>query len=243
MAERGALDPGSGFFLHTYFPSPSVWYLKSQIRSVLLSLEFKAFSHLHTFSSQVSPCLLLAMQCMLEAHQSSCCHWSLHSSGLCRGCSLPKESCSPLSGKLPMWFFPKLSLTVLLLCWNLSVFPPHLMWERPTFFLLLFWDRVFLCSPGWPWTWDPPTSAPEYWDYSNIPLFIVLTTRTKFLLFLFSPFFFFFLQYWCLNSGPTSWATPPDLFLWKVFRDKVSQNYLPRLALNHDPPDLCLQSI
>jgi hypothetical protein len=25
--------------------------------------------------------------------------------------------------------------------------------------------------------------------------------------------FFFFLQYWGLNSEPTPWATPPELFL------------------------------
>jgi hypothetical protein len=30
-------------------------------------------------------------------------------------------------------------------------------------------------------------------------------------------FFFFFLQYWALNSEPTPWATPPALFLWWVF--------------------------
>jgi hypothetical protein len=25
------------------------------------------------------------------------------------------------------------------------------------------------------------------------------------------------LRYWGLNSGPSPWATPPDLFLWGVF--------------------------
>jgi hypothetical protein len=30
--------------------------------------------------------------------------------------------------------------------------------------------------------------------------------------------------------------------LWRIFRDRISQNYLPRLALNHSPPDLCLPS-
>jgi hypothetical protein len=29
--------------------------------------------------------------------------------------------------------------------------------------------------------------------------------------------FFFFLQFWDFNSGPTSWVTPPVLFLWWVF--------------------------
>jgi hypothetical protein len=29
--------------------------------------------------------------------------------------------------------------------------------------------------------------------------------------------------YWGLNSGPSPWATPPALFLWRVFRDRVSQ--------------------
>jgi hypothetical protein len=48
--------------------------------------------------------------------------------------------------------------------------------------------------------------------------------------------------YWGLNSGPSPWATPPALFLWRVFWDRVSRNYLLRLASNHNPPDLCLLS-
>jgi hypothetical protein len=35
--------------------------------------------------------------------------------------------------------------------------------------------------------------------------------------------FLFFFQYWSLNSGPSPWATPPALFLWRVFWDRVSQ--------------------
>jgi hypothetical protein len=35
--------------------------------------------------------------------------------------------------------------------------------------------------------------------------------------------FFFFLWYWGLNSRPSPWATPPALFLWSVFQDRVSQ--------------------
>jgi hypothetical protein len=34
---------------------------------------------------------------------------------------------------------------------------------------------------------------------------------------------FFFFQYWGLNSGPMPWATPPALFLWRVFQDRVSR--------------------
>jgi hypothetical protein len=34
---------------------------------------------------------------------------------------------------------------------------------------------------------------------------------------------FSFLRYWGLNSGPTPWATPPALFLWRVFWDRVSR--------------------
>jgi hypothetical protein len=26
-----------------------------------------------------------------------------------------------------------------------------------------------LCSPGWVWTWDPPASAQNWWDYSQEP--------------------------------------------------------------------------
>jgi hypothetical protein len=33
-----------------------------------------------------------------------------------------------------------------------------------------------------------------------------------------------------LNSGPLPWATPPALFLWRVFQDRVSWNYLPGLV-------------
>jgi hypothetical protein len=35
-----------------------------------------------------------------------------------------------------------------------------------------------------------------------------------------------FLQFWGLNSGPSPWATPPALFLWRVFWARVSQNYV-----------------
>jgi hypothetical protein len=48
----------------------------------------------------------------------------------------------------------------------------------------------------------------------------------------------FFLRYLGLNSGPSLWATPPALLLWRVFWDKVSQNYLPGLSSNLDPSDL-----
>jgi hypothetical protein len=40
-----------------------------------------------------------------------------------------------------------------------------------------------------------------------------------------------------LNSGSSPWATPPALFLWRVFWGRISQNYLPGLALNRNPPD------
>jgi hypothetical protein len=36
-----------------------------------------------------------------------------------------------------------------------------------------------------------------------------------------SSFFFFFLVVWGLNSGPSPWITPPALFLWRCFRDRV----------------------
>jgi hypothetical protein len=40
----------------------------------------------------------------------------------------------------------------------------------------------------------------------------------------------FFLRYCGLNLGPSPWANLPALFLWAVFRDRVSQNFLPRLG-------------
>jgi hypothetical protein len=37
----------------------------------------------------------------------------------------------------------------------------------------------------------------------------------------------FILQYWGLNSGPSPWATPPALFLWRAFWDRVSRTICP----------------
>jgi hypothetical protein len=37
----------------------------------------------------------------------------------------------------------------------------------------------------------------------------------------------FFLWYWGLNSEPSPWATPPALFLWRVFEDRVSRTICP----------------
>jgi hypothetical protein len=45
--------------------------------------------------------------------------------------------------------------------------------------------------------------------------------------------FFYFLQYWGLNSWPSHGATPPALFLWRVFQDSI--RYC-------NPLDLCLLS-
>jgi hypothetical protein len=60
-------------------------------------------------------------------------------------------------------------------------------------------------------------------------------------LYIFKRFFFFFevlgLKLRAFTSSPST-----SLIFVKGFWDKVSQNYLPRLASNHDPPDLCLLS-
>jgi hypothetical protein len=62
-------------------------------------------------------------------------------------------------------------------------------------------------------------------------------------------FFFFFLErLWfelrasCLkNSCSTAWATlSVSTFCSGYFRDEVSQHYLPRLVLNHNPSNLSL---
>jgi hypothetical protein len=45
-----------------------------------------------------------------------------------------------------------------------------------------------------------------------------------------------------LNSEPRPWTAPPALFLWWVFSRQGLTNYLPGLASNSDPPDLCLLS-
>jgi hypothetical protein len=44
-----------------------------------------------------------------------------------------------------------------------------------------------------------------------------------------------------LRAFTLSHSTSP-FFLWRVFSRQGLTNYLPRLALNHDPPDLCLLS-
>jgi hypothetical protein len=38
---------------------------------------------------------------------------------------------------------------------------------------------------------------------------------------------FSFLWYWGLNSGSSPWATPPALFLWRDFQDRVSWTICP----------------
>jgi hypothetical protein len=53
---------------------------------------------------------------------------------------------------------------------------------------------------------------------------------------------FFVCVNWGLNSEPTPLATPPALFCEGFFWDRVSWIIVPRLASNHDPPDLCLLS-
>jgi hypothetical protein len=50
---------------------------------------------------------------------------------------------------------------------------------------------------------------------------------------------FFFLQYWGLNLGPSRVASP---FFVKAFSRQGLENYLPQLASNSDPSDLCLLS-
>jgi hypothetical protein len=45
------------------------------------------------------------------------------------------------------------------------------------------------------------------------------------------------LQYWSLNSGPTLESLHQPFFVMGFFA-----TYLPRLALNLDPPDLCFLS-
>jgi hypothetical protein len=57
-------------------------------------------------------------------------------------------------------------------------------------------------------------------------------------------FFFFLVLELELRALPR--ATPPALlfffFLWRIFQDKILQTICPGLALNCDPPDLCLLS-
>jgi hypothetical protein len=51
-----------------------------------------------------------------------------------------------------------------------------------------------------------------------------------------------FFQYWDLNSGLSPWATPPALFYEGFFEIGSRRTICPGLALNCNPPDLCLLS-
>jgi hypothetical protein len=55
-------------------------------------------------------------------------------------------------------------------------------------------------------------------------------------------FFFFFLQFWGLISGLHLEPLHQPNFWWWGFLRQGLMNYLPGLALNCDPPDLCLLS-
>lgn len=51
-----------------------------------------------------------------------------------------------------------------------------LTWAPPSFF-----EMVFLCSSGWPWTHSPPSQAPESWDYRFVsPCLDSLIFKRKF---------------------------------------------------------------
>lgn len=44
-----------------------------------------------------------------------------------------------------------------------------------------FFEMVFLCSSGWPWTHSPPSQAPESWDYRFVsPCLDSLIFKRKF---------------------------------------------------------------
>jgi hypothetical protein len=46
---------------------------------------------------------------------------------------------------------------ILVVSENISLWFWFVFYPPPSFFI--FWDRVLLCSPNWPWTCDPPASA------------------------------------------------------------------------------------
>jgi hypothetical protein len=55
-------------------------------------------------------------------------------------------------------------------------------------------------------------------------------------------FFFFAFLGLELRAYTLSHSTSPAFLCDGIFRDRVTQTILPRLALNLDPPDLCLLS-
>jgi hypothetical protein len=60
------------------------------------------------------------------------------------------------------------------------------------------------------------------------------------MIFLFLSFFFFFALLGLELRAYTLSHSPSPFFVIGFFRDRGSWNYLPRMASNHDPPDLCL---
>jgi hypothetical protein len=48
-------------------------------------------------------------------------------------------------------------------------------WRIKEFMNLVFWDRVWLCSSGWPWTLDPP----ECWYCRYVPRCLAFITLTS----------------------------------------------------------------
>jgi hypothetical protein len=70
--------------------------------------------------------------------------------------------------------------------------------------------------------------------------------RNSYVTFSFLLSFFFFLQYWGLNSGShlarqlLYHLSPSASYFVLIVYEMGSPNYVPRLALNLNPPDLCL---
>jgi hypothetical protein len=59
------------------------------------------------------------------------------------------------------------------------------------FILFIFWDKVSLCSPVWPWLGTSCLNLPKYWNCRCVPLCLAILF----------PLFLFLLWYWDPNSG------------------------------------------
>jgi hypothetical protein len=100
--------------------------------------------------------------------------------------------------------------------------------EQRNFFILLFWDKVWLCSPGWLWTLDSPASV------SRVLGFQVCTTMPS------------FKNYYYYFGSTASWTQRlplarqdlyrlrhvPSPFFFSLFLHRVS-HFLPRASLQH----------
>jgi hypothetical protein len=59
--------------------------------------------------------------------------------------------------------------------WNIPILELHINGNLQYVLFLFFKDRISICNPGWPWTFDLLASAPTWCcDYECVPLYPAL---------------------------------------------------------------------